>query len=59
MIEALWIEINCDSTKNIICAVLYRHPNSKVDHFHEYLFGIIDKITRENKNLFMGDININ
>ena len=51
--EAVWIEINCDPTKNILCAVIYRHP-SKVDHFDEYLFGIIDKITRENKSSIYG-----
>ena len=26
--EAIWIEINMDKTKNIMCGCVYRHPNT-------------------------------
>ena len=36
--ESLWIEIHCNRVKNIICGVLYRHPNGKPETFNDYLF---------------------
>ena len=32
--EALWIEINCDAQSNLICGVIYRHPNRNFDNFY-------------------------
>ena len=32
--EALWIEIQTDSQgRNIICGVIYKHPNDNLDSF--------------------------
>ena len=28
--ESLWIEINHDPYKNILCTVIYRHPSGKL-----------------------------
>ena len=57
--ETLWIAINCNSVKNIVCRVIYRHPNGKTEKFNEHLFSVIDRVSREKKlSIFMGDINI-
>ena len=57
--EALWIEIQLVGQSNIICAVLYRHPNGNLDNFMNYVNSTIEKIHHENKQcLIMGDFNI-
>ena len=35
--EALWIEVHNSSQRNILCAIIYRHPHGSVDQFMEYL----------------------
>ena len=35
--EAIWIEINMDKTKNIICGCVYRHPNTDISIFENYI----------------------
>ena len=58
--ESLWIEINRDPYKNILCAVIYRHPNGKTEDYNKYLFSTLEKRSKNNKwCLFMGDFNIN
>ena len=59
--ESLWIEINCDCAKNIICGVIYRHPSGNLQLLiNDYIYSVVDKIARENKHyVFMGDFNIN
>ena len=57
--ETLWIEINNNCSKNIICGVIYRHPNGKVEKFNEHLFSVIDRISKEKKNyVFLWGISI-
>ena len=57
--EALWIEINCEGQSNLICGVVYRHPNGNLDNFMDYIKKIIEKIHHQNKySLIMGDLNI-
>ena len=58
--EALWIEVlnNCHS--NVLCGILYRHPNGDLGQFIDYLSCVIDRINQENKTcIIMGDFNIN
>ena len=58
--EALWIEIDNNSQRNIIRGVIYRHPNANVETFMDYINQAIEKIHRENKCcLVMGHFNIN
>ena len=47
--EALWIEINNNSHRNILCGVIYRHPSSCIETFTDYLQQTIEKIHREKK----------
>ena len=48
--ESLWIEINRDPYKNLICAnILYRHPSGKPEDFTKYLYSTLHKISKENK----------
>lgn len=57
--EALWIEIDTVGQPNLLCGVLYRHPNGNLDNFMDYINMTIEKIHQENKLcLFMGDFNI-
>ena len=58
--ECLWIEIHAKSCRNIVCSVIYRHPNSNLGNFTTFLTKAIDKNSRENKFcILMGDFNIN
>jgi hypothetical protein len=58
--ESLWIEIDNHKNKNIICGVIYRHPNSNLDSFLEQFYSVLDTITTESKLcIIMGDFNIN
>ena len=59
--EAIWVEIVNNSSKNTICASIYRHHNEDVesyDKFLEYMESCIQKLLKENKNIFIcGDFN--
>ena len=59
--QSLWIEIQSKTNSNMICGVIYRHPNiSKFETFKNYLEPILDKISKEKKYcIMMGDFNIN
>ena len=57
--ECLWIEVECDLHHNIVCGVIYRHPNTNYESFFEYLSNTIGKVNDENKYcVIMGDFNI-
>ena len=57
--QALWIEIQCDGQQNLICGVLYRHPNGSFETFMDYVNSTVEKIYQENKLcLIMGDFNV-
>ena len=57
--EALWIELYNDSQHNMICGIIYRHPDGNVETFQEYLNSTIEWIHRENKYcMIMGDFNL-
>ena len=57
--ETLSIEV-INKNKNIIVSTCYRPPAGKIKQFKKHITHIFDKITRENKKLFMvGDFNIN
>ena len=56
--EALWVEIQNEKGRNMICGAIYRHPNGNLDTFMDYLNSIIDKVHRENKYCcILGDFN--
>ena len=42
--EALWIEIKVNGQSNLICGVVYRHPNSNLDNFMSYINNTIEHI---------------
>ncbi len=58
--EALWIEMQSDHLQhNIICGVVYRHPNSNIDNFIDYISVTSDIINQSNKYCaIVGDFNI-
>ena len=58
--ESLWIELQNNNSKNILCAVVYRHPNSDLVTFFESFFKTLEKAHAESKYcIIMGDFNIN
>ena len=58
-IENVFIEIDNQSGKNIIVGTLYRPPNNSTIHFLEKLDKELDKMSQENKHIYiMGDFNI-
>ena len=57
--EALWMEIINDAHSNILCGVIYRHPNGNINEFIQYLNFALDKTQREAKPCaVMGDFNL-
>ena len=42
--ESLWVEIKNQKSKNIMCGCMYRHPNTDVLTFLEYIESTISKI---------------
>ena len=60
--ECIWVEIKNVKSKNIICGSMYRHPWNNInnfDNFYIYLENIFNKLTKENKELYLcGDFNI-
>ena len=46
--------------KIFFCCCAYRHPNADVKKFNDHIDQIMQKISKENKLLFlMGDFNVN
>ena len=45
-------------SKNIICSCIYTHPASDPDKLTQYLEQILDKLSRENKLVFLLYINL-
>ena len=61
-IENIFIEIesrSLNTTKNVIIGLIYRVPDSNADLFNKELSDILQKITIENKFIYiMGDYNL-
>ena len=58
--ETIWIEIKNTKGQNVLCCCTYRHPNTDINKFNNYIDNIMQKISKENKLLFiMGDFNVN
>ena len=58
--EALWVEVHNNCHSNLLCGIIYRHPNGDlIERFIEYLSSVADRINQENKTcIIMGDFNI-
>ena len=50
--EAIWIEINMVKTKNIICGCIYRHPNTDISIYENYISKCLRLINREKKTCY-------
>ena len=58
--ESLFVEINRTKEKNVIVGVFYRPPDSNLNEFLSDLDHVLEKITKENKLVFLiGDWNLN
>ena len=57
--EAVWVEIINAKAKNIVSCCLYRHPNTDIGEFIEYISKCLVKINKEKKECYLaGDFNI-
>ena len=57
--EALWIEVINYARSNLLCGVIYRHPNENINEFSNYLNFAVERISKENKPcVIMGDFNL-
>ena len=57
--ESVWVEIEVEKSKNIVCACIYRHPNSDTDELTKYISKCLTKITKEKKEChLLGDFNV-
>ena len=58
--ETIWGEIKNAKSQNILCACTYRHPNTDIKKYIEYMDKTMSKISKGNKLVFvMGDFNVN
>ena len=59
--ETIWVEIKNRKGQNVLCCCAYRHPNTEVEKFNNYIDKVMQKMSKENKlNFFcMGDFNVN
>ena len=58
--EIISVEIISRNDRNTVCCCVYRHPNTEVQEFTNFISQALEKITKEGKNLFfMGDFNLN
>ena len=58
--ESIWIEIEVPHQHNIVCGLIYRHPDQSIAKTADFLYKVTEKINNEGKFCFlMGDFNIN
>ena len=56
----MWIEIVNNSSKNILCGCIYRHPNQNMSDFLTYMEFALKTIASEGKEVYIcGDFNVN
>ena len=62
LVEAVWIEIKNNKSKNIVVGCVYRHPRrlaKDFDDFNKYMDATLDKLVKERKEIYIcGDFNI-
>ena len=56
--ETIWVEIKNAKSDNILCVCTYRHPNTDIKKYIEYMDKTMLKISKESKLVFvMSDFN--
>ena len=51
--ETIWVEIKNKKSQNVLCFCAYRHPNTEVEKFNSYTDKVMQKISKENKLIFV------
>ena len=49
--ESLWIEIETPHQHNIVCGIIYRHPNGNIETTLNFVYHIVEKLSNERKNI--------
>ena len=45
--ESIWIEVRNNNGKNFLCDCAYRHPNSDISNFIEYVESTFTKVNKD------------
>ena len=53
LFETIWVEIKQKKSKNILCCCAYRHLDTDVDEFNNHLEKVFQKISKENKLIYL------
>ena len=56
--ESIWVEMKNKQGKNFLCGCIYRHPNTGISHFIEYMEATLSKINKKNIMSFLWVISI-
>ena len=49
-----------ETKKNIVCGIVYRHPNTSLQYLFDHFSKTLDKVHKESRlGIIMGDFNIN
>ena len=56
LFETIWVEIKQKKSKNILCCCAYRHTETAVDEFKDHLEKVFQKISKENKLIYLWEI---
>ena len=51
--ECIWIEVKNSKSKNILCYYTYRHPNTELQSFMDYIDKTLTEVSKENKLILM------
>ena len=58
--ECICIEVKNSKSQNILCCCAYRHPNTELQSFMDYIDKTLTKVSKEDKLILMiEDFNIN
>ena len=56
----MYVKSSLNYSKNTLCFCTYRHPNTDVQVFLDRMYNVLQKTTKERKDIFfMGDFNLN
>ena len=56
--EAVWVEIKNKKGRNFLCGCVYRHPNTDVTSFAQYMETTFTEMNKDKYIFRMGDFNI-
>ena len=56
--EALWLEMYVIGQPNLFCGIIYRHPESNLEHFMDYINSTIESIHQKRNSVYSWEISV-